>query len=298
MTSAPPAAFPSLSGEGPSVNLIEAVDAPFTFLKQHFWDYAPTVLVGVLFGVLPALPSAFLATYLQNINPNDPASLALLPLAYIAPCFTYIGMALGYALEAACIANILAGRGGGLGEAAELLASVRFWVGYTAAALLNGIGYAFCCFGGFLLVLPFGLIMPAVLEEKLGLEAINRSITLSLQKTGPELFDRPGWKAVAVLIVGTAVSIAFSQAVTLPIYLSMGNQLFEAIQSGNLQMLEQAGMVDPWVSITVSLLAVPGRVLTDTYGIAGMLLIFRDARARLDGADLERALEEPEAPRA
>jgi hypothetical protein len=277
----------------PSTDVVAALDAPFLFARTRFAEYAPTIAACVFLGVLPGLPMVFLSAYVQGMAQTDPtATLKLLPLVYVGPCVGVVGITLGYAMEAACIANILAGRDAGLGEAFSRIASARFWLAYLLAFLLNGIGHAFCCFGGFLLVLPFGLMVPSILEEGLGAEAVNRSMQLSLQKTGPGFFDRPGWKAVAVVAVSLVVAMAFTQAASIPLYMSMGSRIYDAIRSGNVDAIQQGGMVDPWVSIVTQLLQACARVFTDTYGIAGMFLIFRDARARLGGADLDRLIEE------
>lgn len=278
----------------PATHFAAALDAPFIFARQRFREYAPTIAICVLLGVLPGIPQAFIAqqfqTRMQGGNPFE--SLALMPLMYVAPCLTFLAMVIGLAVESACIANILDGRGGGFGAAVSRVRSGRFWSGYAVSAFLNGIGVAFCCFGGFLLVIPFGLMIGALLDENRGVDAIARSTELSLQKTGPGLFDRPGWKAAAVFVVAYVILMVLAQAAALPMYVSMGSTMFEAIKSGHPEAMQQAGMIDPWLQVVATLVNAVGRVFIDTYAIAGTLLVFRDAKDRLGGADLARLIDE------
>lgn len=283
----------SINAPSPATNVVAALDTPFRIAKERFGEYAPTIGVCTLLGAIPNVAQQFLVQEFQGaMSANDPAALlSSLPLMYVGPCLGALGMAVGYALEASCVANVLAGRGGGLGEALRPVASGRFWLGYTLAAVFSGIGYACCCFGGFILLLPFGLMLPALLVEQQGVAALSRSVDLSLQRTGPGFFDRPGWKVVAAMAASMAVAMAFGQAAALPVYISMGSAFFDAIRSGHPELLQQGG-VNPWAGTATVLMNAGVRIFTDTYGLMAVFLIFADARKRLGGADLARAIEE------
>jgi hypothetical protein len=283
----------------PAADLVTALDGPFTFLRTRFREYGPTVALCVFVSVLPNLPTSFVAGWMQSTivsGGGDPARmLAILPFMYVGPCLSILFIAVGMAIEAACVANVLAGRGGGFGEAFGRVLTGRFALGWLVAALLNGMAYAFCCFGGFALYIPFGLMVPALLEEDRGIEALPRSIELSLQKTGADFWDRPGFKTAAVGVVSYIVLMALGQVTALPMWVSMGTHFYQSVKSGNPEAMAQAGMIDPWASVLTQLLQGAVRIFTDTYTYAGILLVFHDARRRFGGADLERLIDE--APR-
>jgi hypothetical protein len=51
--------------------------------------------------------------------------------------------------------------------------------------------------------------------------------------------------------------------------------------------------VNPWIGAVTILLSSFMRVFTDAYVTAAVFLIYRDARRRFGGADLEAAIEGP-----
>lgn len=285
-----------MSVPSPSTDIIAALDGPFVFARRRFAEYAPTVAICILLGVVPAIPQAFLGEHFQQLlttQGGDPMDvLKVLPLMYIGPCVSILGLALGFALEAAIIGNLIAGRGAGFGEALRVVGTGRFWIGWILAGFLNGIGWAFCCFGGFLLIVPFGLMVAGLVLEGRGIDCLQRSVELSFQKTGPGLFDRPGWKVAAVVVVSYTVTQAFAQAASLPLVISMFSNMFDAIKSSDPEAVQRMGMVSPWLTVATQILTAAARVFTDTYALAGAFLIFRDAAARQGGADLEKLIEE------
>lgn len=283
-----------MSDHTPSTHLLTALDAPFRFLRERFSDYAPTVSVLVVISAAVSAVQGFVTS--RNMLPTaggaDPfEGLKALPAFYAMLLPGILIFAVCSAAQAVCVGRVLANKDASLGACFGALASPRLWGPLIATLLVMGVNLACCCYGGFLIMLPLGLILPAALDEDLGLSAIPRSFAVSMTRTGPEFFDRPGWKVVAVALAGWLAAMALGMVAAIPTYVVLGQAYFEAIKSGHPENITKAVASLPvWVTTANAVLGSFARVFPSVYGYAAVFLIYRDAVARVDGSDLEKMI--------
>lgn len=281
-----------MTDRSPSTHLVTALDLPFRFLRDKFPAYAPTV------GVLTAacLAANVVQAFLMEgfvADPEDPLRLYRSPLPMLGMGLQFSVMGVAATARAVCVANALAGRDTSLAACFAPLLRPRLWAPLLAAAGIVGIHLMCCCYGASILLLPLGLILPAALDEGLGLRAIARSVEVSMWKVGPDFFDRPGWKVVAVRLAEYLVTMALGSMAAIPMFFVMGGAMWEAIASGHPELVTQSMQNIPmWVTMSMGILGTLFGVFPAIYGSAATFQIYRDAVARHDGADLERLIAE------
>lgn len=277
----------------PATDFISALDAPLRVIREDIRRWGPPMAVFSLTMAAVQIPGQFVVqAFSESIRRGDlpnPYSVAL-SLAIALP-FLLILSILGYAAQFFCIADVTAGRPAGVWSSLRQTFSWSYAAAMIVHGLLGLLTAITCCVGGFLLLVPFAFIPAAAVDEGRGWNVAGRSIELAMLQTGPAWYDRPGWKVVALTAATLALSVGANAVVQLPMMVVMSWGTFQAISSGDLDRIQELGMVNPWLSTVTILLASGVQMFTTTYYLAGTFLIFRDARDRFEGRQLEAAIE-------
>lgn len=274
----------------PAVDFIDAVDGPIEVLRRNIGTWAPTMAILITVSVLPNIPAQFAArSFMEDVAAGN-LRWELMPVMYLP---LLIGLPLAFILGAAefhCVSNAMNGRPTGVLDVLRPCFRLKFLLAYFVYMVFACTGVMTCCFGGFLLFVPLGLVVAAATEEGLGADAIRRSVDLGLMRTGPNVLDRPGWKIVALMLSSYLLTVAGASAGQIPVLGSFAWEAYDAVTSGDPSRIATLGTVNPWASTVGILLTAGVRVFTDALFAAGTILIFRDAVLRQDAADLERAI--------
>jgi len=277
----------------PATDFVTALDAPLDLVRRDFSKWAPTVAVFTYALVILNIPGQFAARWMmEEIQSGDPMVLATYyPVIMGGACCSYPLIFVGFAAQAVCLAHVVAGRPAGLMDSLRPVFRLDFMMAYVVSLVVAILAFGTCCFGGFLIWVPLGLVLPTAIEEGTGFGAVSRSMDLSLLRTGPGLFDRPGWKLVALTFAWAVLQGAAGAVAQLPVLVTMGWEAWDALSSGDPEKLALLGSVNPWVSTLGSLLSGTVQLFTNAYFLGGSMLIYRDARELADGRGLEAAIE-------
>lgn len=284
-----------MSRSTPAVDFITALDAPLDVVRGDFGKWAPTLALLVYSGVLLQIPAQFANRWMvEDLQGGNLESvMGWMPVILGSTCVSLPFLLLGIAAEGICIGHVVAGRPAGVVDSLRPLLSLNYWFALAISGVFSTIAAVSCCIGGFLVWIPLGMIMPVALEEGLGVQSVQRSVDLGLMRTGPAWHDRPGWKVVALTLAYMVLATAAGAVAQVPIFASMGWEMYDAITSGDSARLATMGSVNPWAATVGMLLGATVRLFSDTYYWAGLFLIFRDARERASGAGLEAAIQGP-----
>lgn len=280
-----------MSQHTPAVDFIAALDAPLDVVRRQLGKAAPTMAVLIFTGVLTQIPTQFVTRYMMADlqSGNLSAVFGWYSAILAASCVSIPLLLIGVAAEAVCIGALVSGR------PVDLLSTLRgtFRLHYLLATVLSwmfGLFMAATCCLGSIILLPMGLLVPVSLEEGRGIDSIQRSMDLGMMRTGPAWYDRPGWKVLAVTVAYFVLAAAIGTVAQIPVFASMGWEVYDAVKSGDPQRIATLGSVNPWAATVGMLLGGAARLFTDTYYWAGVFLIFRDARERFAGEGLEAAI--------
>lgn len=277
----------------PATDFVTALDAPLDVVRNDFSKWAPTLAVFVYAIVILNIPGQFAARWMmEEIKSGDPMVLATYyPVIIGGACCSYPLIFLGAAAQSVCLAHVVGGRPAGLMDSLRPVFTAPFLLAYLVSLVVTILAFGTCCFGGFLIWVPLGLILPTAIEEGTGMAAVGRSMDLSLMRTGPGLFDRPGWKVVALTFAWAVLQTAVSSVAQVPVIASAGWEAWEAISTGDPEKLAMLGSVNPWVGTLAALLSGTAQLFTNAYFLGGLMLIFRDARELADGRGLEAEID-------
>lgn len=230
----------------------------------------------------------------------DPTSLVTGFGALLAAMVTY-GAVYGLTATAMLGAMVWVAEGGppAPGRAWRWAVSARVLGTVVLQGLLVGLGLLCCVAPGVLIMLRFwltGAVMAG--ERRHGIAALRRSRELVTHNPERRLATSPQVRVIAIAFATWLVSSAATMAVSLPFTIVQQIIMFRSIVGAE-------GGGDPtmvfhtlvWIQAPQALLGGLVTVAVGLYGSALTALFFLDLRRRMEGGDLEAALDELGAPR-
>ncbi len=165
--------------------------------------------------------------------------------------------------------------------------------------LLIGLGLLCCVAPGIIVLLRFwltGAVMAG--EQRHGIPALRRSLELVTHNPERRFATSPQVKVIAIAFATWLVSSAATMAVSLPFTIVQQIIMFRSI-AGAEGGGDPTAVLDTlvWVQAPQALLGGLVTVAVSLYGSALTALFFLDVRRRMEGGDLEAALDEVGAPR-
>lgn len=157
-------------------------------------------------------------------------------------------------------------------------------------------GLMACLLPGYLVASILVFAIAAMTEEGLfGTEAMGRSSRLTLFNPRERFLETPAFKAFVLIFVASMIAYGLSAIVQVPVALAQ-QLLILRDSTGDAELATAFRWV--WLSIPAQIFAGFTSAAVQLYLAMGTALLYFDVRRRVDGWDLEAALDEiaPESP--
>lgn len=269
------------------------LDAPIRLLQQHAPVLLPWVLALEAVSLLPNTAVVFW----QSTQPPLDMSLGL-DLAFAKMmAATWGAVGLGWLVRLAAVLALLRmlqvcldGRTPDSDDTLGVAFSPRFYGTALMKSLFIWLGAMFCVVPGAALAVLLGLTAPVMLHEGItGFQAFDRSYRLVMHGRG--VWGRTA--LIQVLLAGGvywAMTWVLSTMASLPVLIWTWVATFGMLTQGG-----DAPSVAPtaplWATLLTQAIMVLARAVSDLYLAGALLLIYREARDRAEGGDLEAALQ-------
>jgi hypothetical protein len=275
------------------LSVARMVDLPFRVLRPRFFQlWLPTTALAVAASVPTQLGSAFGAF---DVGANPLPALALLAAMLVGiPVSAVVYTVLAGTVFGAVL-DLTEGRPVDLYRSLRSLDLSRLGV-IALLYLFSFVGAACCILPGVAVATFLGPATPVAFVEGRAIgAAFQRS--LDLVRGGRD----DGWwndvvaRSLAVVVVTFLLQYALGTVVTLPQTLLVLKSTLDTAASG-MEATDASQVIPGWLTILTMLGSGAVFALVQLYSAAGMLLVYRYARERLEGAGLERAIQDAQQP--
>lgn len=280
----------------------ELLDEGVRAVRHRFRPlFLPFAVPVALAGGLIALLQARMFGALHASGPSLPDMLSLVwsfgPVALATVLYVLMFLVVNLAMQAAMVWAV---EGGHPGASPAYRWAVRVRVLWTEMLKLGliGLGLLCCVAPGLVLILRLWLVEAVMASEgSFGVAALKRAMKLVAHNPERRLATSPQVKVLAIALTAWLVSSVVSMAVNLPFTIVQQLIMLRGIASAE-------GAADPgggfglvlWLQVPQSLLGGLVTVAVLLYGCALTALLFVDLRRRMEGEDIEEALDALGAP--
>lgn len=278
-----------MSAPAQPLGVREILDAPVQLIRAHF---RALILVALAGEALAAVPILVYQAVSGGETPDLTAPSELgrfLVLTYGAVGAQWLVRILPTLALYEAVRRLLDGEPVSVGEAYAAALDPRSYFTYVLRGALVGAGFLLCGVPGVIAACLFALLGPALVHEGLGW-------TGALQRSYELVWDNPSGRLAgstlsAVLIAGvvfTALSFAINTIAALPGTVWTMVEVFSSASQG---AAPTAYVAPAWLVLIGSGLGVVAQSVVDLYPAAVFTLIYREARRRREGGDIEAALK-------
>ena len=195
-----------------------------------------------------------------------------------------------YAVLWATALDAVAGRPVSLRSRARWLFEPRVFGTVLILVLCLSLGLIACLLPGFIVASILAFVIAAMTEEKLfGTEALGRSSRMALFNPRERFLESPAFKAFVLVFVASMIAYGLSLVIQAPVAL-LQQLLILRDSTGGADLTGASRWV--WISVPAQVFAGFTSAAVQLYLAMGMALLYFDTRRRVDGWDIEEALDE------
>lgn len=260
--------------------------------RRHFRQlFLPVAVPVAACGVLAAVLQL---GWLKALSADDVAS-ALPLLAGFLLAFLVVMAVYGVGFSALMVAslNALGGRPAQMGRAWLWPLSFRVALTLFLTGVLYATSFLMCLVPALYVGPTLSFVVPVMVEEqRFGFAAIRRSFELTHTTATGRWLDSMWPRVLVFFIVGMAITYALGLSVQLPFILAQQLVIFRDAAAG--QIVDPASVVSGtfWLQIPAQILGAFATTAAWLYWSFGIGMLYREARKRQEGADLQQAIAE------
>ncbi len=264
-------------------------------LRSVFWPIAlPVVTITTLGGI-------FQLRLLDRFMPHaqgEPDASTILDLMSMSAQAVGVSMvmiaimAISFAALSVAVMDLLAGRPADMARAWRMAFQPSMLWTVGLCVVLSTVSMLMCLVPALVVVPMLTLVLPlALAEDARGLEAVSRGVALVRGRATTSGHDRPWVRALVILLVALVIGQAFALVVQGPFMILQQIWLSRDLASGGTTLSHEV----LWLQVPMGLLGGLVQVLAWIYAAFTLGLLYRDLARRVDGIDLDAAIQALEA---